>query len=247
MNERDVWGRPPDGGDGSDSREPSRGAVASAIAASNPLRRQVGIVLVAALVVAGIVAAVSRRDGGSTADDGDAATATTTTTTAGVTTTTVAIDAVAATVIFDDGATVDVSRRQVEILTELILDHDEFLSLSFDNPSENRVRSRVTRNLVMVEIARHRSPGEVSTEVLDLVRDEQVNQVLFELTLLKDDQAATKAREIIEDMAPYVDILAETIARQGRTAGIDEMLAGATILVDSDIGVWDPVAIDVFG
>lgn len=249
-DERAIWG-PDTGGDaGSHERDrtsqrpaerPRRGTVAAAIVEANPLRRNVAVGLVAALVATLVIAAFVSRDGGGGSDEG-----------AGVTTTvpptpTTAVDPVAATVVFDDGTTVEVQRALVETLTELILEHERFPALSFENPSENRVRTRVTRNLVLAEIARHVSPEPVDPEVLALVRDEQVQQVLFELTLLDEEEAATTSQRIIEQMAPYVDILAETIARQSRTPGIQAMLEGVTVLVDVDIGVWDPDAIDVFG
>ncbi len=223
-----------------DAAPDGTGVVDPPIAEANPLRRQVFVALVIALALALVFAAVERRNDPSTAES----TVFTTTTRAP---TTEPLDPVAATVVFEDGTSVEVSRALVESLTGLILGNDEFLNLSFENPSPDRVRTRVTRNLVMSEIARNASPDPVDPDVFALVRDEQIQQVLFELTVSREDAAASRAHEIIESVSPYVDILAETVARSGQAGGILELAASATILIDGDIGVWDPVAVDVFG
>ena len=208
-----------------------------AIAQSNPLRRNVSVVLMAALAAGLLFAGLSREE----------LTVVPIETTIPLTTAAPDSDPIADTVVFADGNSVTVDRKQVEELTFLILRHPDFLEMSFDLPSVNRGRTRVTRNLVMSEIAEHASPEPIEPAVFDLVRDEQVQQVLFKLTILDDPNPGSKSYQIIESMKPYVDILAETVVRKGRLDGMEEMLSSVSVFVDGDIGVWDPVAIDVFG
>jgi len=213
------------------------GQVHEAIAESNPLRRNVSILLVA-LLAGGLLYAGLRGDEPETVSIEPT-----------IPPTTVApnYDPVAATVIFPDGNAATVDRRKVEELTLLILGHPEFMEMSFDLPSIDRVRTRVTRNLVMAEIAEYASPEPVEQAVFDLVRDEQVQQVLFELTILDEPNRGSRSYEIIDSVKPYVDILAETIVRKGRLDGMEDVLATVSVFIDGDIGIWDPVAIDVFG
>jgi hypothetical protein len=221
--------------------------VDEAITESNPLRRNVSLVLVAALVIALVAAAVARSNDDSTEAPDAAGLASVTSVAVSTSTEPRPPDQVAATIVFENGSTAEVLRFDVERLTSLVLSHPEFMALSFELPSEQRVRTRVTRNLVMAEIARVASPEPVDREVFELVRAEQIEQVHFELLFLDELDPGSRSIEIIREVQPYVDVLAETVARRGRISNMNDFVQTVSVFVDSEIGVWDPVAVDVFG
>ena len=148
---------------------------------------------------------------------------------------------------YADGSTATVDRVQVESLTELIMGHEQYRVMSFTDPSESRVRTRVTRNLIVSEIVKHAAPEPVDPKIFALVRDEQFEQITFNLIDqdLETDRPGSRAREIIREMGPYVDLLASTLALSGDLPALPVLAGETTILVDSTIGRWDIETLDV--
>lgn len=208
------------------------------VAASRPSSTTVVVFIVTILAVALAIGAVVSPGG----DEAEPAAATTSTPTS-----TTEPNPFAASVSFSDGSSASIDRREVEFLTGLILGHEQFLVMSFADPNETRVRTRVTRNLIVSEIVKHASPEPVPEPLFALIRDQQVIQVEFKLIEGDFDVegTSTRAREIMREMTPYVDLLADTLARSGSLPSLVKLVEPVTVIVDSSIGKWDAELIDV--